>query len=222
MYLEPQGPYQVLTREMRERVSDDLLTKFSEPINKNIARRLDIKSTVLTSGEIPNPDEIWVRRLRDVKDYYHDRKAYETMDPDAVVYRCYTSAKNPELMYLVTEISPGKVGDEYFKTKGHFHARPEAPGIYTCFSGLGVAVLQHKDENRPVMIAPFERGTILFIPPYYGHRVVNIGDDKVIYLCIAAADSGWSYDLFAEKDFRYLIVEKDNKATFVENPKYKA
>ena len=73
-------------------------------------------------------------------------------------------------------------------TKGHFHATIERPGIYTTFTGFGVLILQPKDENAPVMFSPMEKGTLCYIPPYTGHRVANIGNEKIIYTGTTTTD----------------------------------
>ena len=42
----------------------------------------------------------------------------------------------------VTRMEPGKVGDEYYMTRGHIHARPNRPEMYYGESGVGVMLLE--------------------------------------------------------------------------------
>jgi len=208
-----------ITKELERLVSSELLKKFQEAIEKGIVKRMDIEEIRLLSGEILNPDRVEIRRLKDMKGVYSSDEAWRLMDPETVVYRVHRKSYE-ELFYGVTEILPGKVGDEYFMTKGHFHQRVGAPGICVFLAGRGAMVLQHQDEKLPFMVAPVERGTICYEPGYYAHRAVNLGPEKLIYVSIAATDSGWDYGLIEKKGLRYLIVEKQGKATIMENPRY--
>src|SRR5215469_6861674 len=67
------------------------------------------------------------RTLGDLKGLFGDQRAHSSMDPAQVVYRVQAFYPVPEgepggLFWGVTFIQPGQVGDEYFMTKGHFHA----------------------------------------------------------------------------------------------------
>jgi glucose-6-phosphate isomerase len=209
----------LVSEELKERVSPEIIRKFDEAIRLGFIRKIPIKKVDLSTGEISDPDAVDDRRIKDMKGYFQDEEARSLMDPETVVYRVYRKIY-PEISYGITEIFPGKVGCEYFMTKGHFHKRIEAPGIYLCLKGLGIAVLQHKDEAYPSLIAPFEKGTIALMAPYYAHRIVNIGDENLIFIGFSATDSGFMYGPLEKKGFKYLIVERENQASFLINPNY--
>lgn len=208
-----------LTEELKKRVSPEVMSKFDEAIRSGFIRKIPIKKIDLPAGEISDPDAVDVRKIKDMKGYFQDEEARSLMDPETIVYRVYRKM-HPEISYGITEIFPGKVGCEYFMTKGHFHKRIEAPGIYLCLKGLGIAILQHENEANPTLIAPFEKGTIALMAPFYAHRVINIGEENLIFIGFSATDSGFMYGPLEKKGFKFLIVERENQASFLINPKY--
>jgi glucose-6-phosphate isomerase len=207
------------TRRTDASVSDQLLEKFREAYQKNLVRRLNMECAKVTSASVHGLNESNVRRIGDMAGYFQDETAFGYLDPNLIMYK-YTQFEFDTLSYVVTELLPGAVGDEYFMTKGHFHAIIERPGIYTTFTGFGVLILQHKDEDVPAMFSPMETGTICYIPPFTGHRVANIGDEKLVYAGTTAADAGSSYGHIKEKGFKYLIVKRNGKADIIPNPKW--
>src|SRR5215475_5722129 len=63
----------------------------------------------------------------ELKGLFLDTAAEERMDPQQVIYRVRWWPTVPPgatggLFWGVTLLQPGKVGDEYFMTHGHFHA----------------------------------------------------------------------------------------------------
>jgi glucose-6-phosphate isomerase len=53
-----------------------------------------------------------------------------------------TSSAEGALYTGVTHLYPGKVGNEYFMTRGHFHARREQGEVYFGLRGSGLLLLQ--------------------------------------------------------------------------------
>jgi len=209
-----------ISDELRTRVSPRMLEKFDEVMKLGFVRRLDIRKIDLPNGEISGVDAAEERKIKDMKGYFQDETAYALENPEKIVYRVFR--KNyPEISYGITELFPGKIGREYFMTKGHFHKRVEAPGIYFCIKGFGVVVMQHKDEYYAPLVAPFDMGTIALMAPYYAHRVVNVGEESLIFIGLSATDSGISYSSLERKGFKLIIVEENQKATIQENPRYK-
>jgi glucose-6-phosphate isomerase len=45
--------------------------------------------------------------------------------------------ENGHLQLATTTINPGKIGDEYFMTKGHYHKRPDTSEVYLGLDGKG-------------------------------------------------------------------------------------
>lgn len=89
------------------------------------------------------------KKFSEVTNIFADREAAAKMDPNTIVYEVSTHAAVPEgtaggLFFGTSCIHPGKVGDEYFMTKGHFHARRETAEYYWGISGHGVLLLMNE------------------------------------------------------------------------------
>src|SRR5512137_307977 len=72
-------------------------------------------------------DDHIVRRLSSMRGQYADHHAYDAQMPqgDALLYEVYEFHRpesSGELLHGISIVHPGKVGDEYFMAKGHFHA----------------------------------------------------------------------------------------------------
>ena len=76
-----------------------------------------------------------------IRDRYYDAAAFDAhlAADDTVLYEVYIverPAVEGELSSGLTILHPGKVGDEFFMTKGHFHAILETGEVYYCLSCL--------------------------------------------------------------------------------------
>ena len=80
------------------------------------------------------------RTLSQMKDMYNDVAAAEKLVAavDPLVYEFYEMGV-PEhagdLAFGTSIVHPGKVGDEYFMTKGHFHTVLDTSEVLSCLSG---------------------------------------------------------------------------------------
>lgn len=81
-----------------------------------------------STGELAGKNVEEVRRtLGDLGGVFRDGEAWRAMNPAQLVYRIQMFRPVAEgvsggLFWGSTFMEPGLVGDEYFMTKGHFHA----------------------------------------------------------------------------------------------------
>ena len=115
------------------------------------------------------------RRLSALKGQCMDQEAYRSMlaEEDSLVYEVY-EIKRPEvageLLLGVSVVHPGRIGREYFMTKGHYHTVLDTAEVYYCLRGEGYMVMQTPDGDTSVeSLAP---GKVLYVPPRWGHRSV--------------------------------------------------
>ena len=100
------------------------------------------------------------------------------------------------MIFGVTRMLPGKVGNEYFVTRGHIHAKANRPEIYYGESGRGLMLLEAPDgETRIVELGP---RSVCYVPPYWIHRSVNVGSEDLVMTFAYPADSGQDYDIIAK------------------------
>jgi len=162
------------------------------------------------------------RRVSDLKEMFQDKAAvnYEMTHGDKVVYEIryhpFVTSKS-DMSLGVTRIFPGKVGDEYHFTKGHVHERDDQPEIYYCVHGTGYLLLDTMEGD--FQAERWEPGVISHIPPMWAHRVVNTGNDLLIFVASYNVKAGHLYEKVEKQGFAQILVEKDGKPTFLPNKK---
>ena len=155
-----------------------------------------------------------VRRASDLVGYVSDPAALRRLinSGNPVVYETY-EAPVPEaaghLMHGVTVIQPGKVGSEYYMTKGHYHVLRHTGEVYFGLQGEGYLVME--DEQGRFRAAPVQAGTVVYVPPGWAHRSVNTGTIPLVMLYAFPADAGHDYATIQDKGFSHIVVERDGK-----------
>jgi glucose-6-phosphate isomerase len=177
----------------------------------------------LANGTIPDAPLVVTRRISDMKGMYANTQAENTLlANNPLVYEVYEATENPavagQLRYSTTIIHPGKVGDEYYMTKGHYHALGDRVELYYGLQGEGYLLLQTPEGE--INIQPMKAGTLAFVPPYWGHRTLNIGTENFIFLAVYPADAGYDYKTIEEQGFASIVVERGGKPEVVPNPRY--
>ena len=178
-------------------------------------------------GGIPTEyDSHIVRRLSSMKGQYADQHSYEAIlvKEDTVLYEVYEIHRpevSGELLHGTSIVHPGKVGDEYFMTKGHFHAVLDTAEIYYCLQGEGMMVMETPEGDWAV--EELRPGKVLYVPPRWAHRSVNTSDkEDLVTFFIYPAHAGHDYGTIESQGFRKLVVERDNKPCIVDNPRWRS
>jgi len=113
---------------------------------------------------------------------------------------------------------PGKVGNEYFMTAGHFHTILDTAEVYYCLNGEGYMLMENKEGDvQPKQIS---KGQMVYVPKGYAHRSINTGDVPFITFFAFRGDAGHDYGTIKEKGFSKLIVEENGKPKIIDNPKW--
>ena len=164
-----------------------------------------------------------VRRLSAMEGQYLDAQAFQAMlSDDPVLYEVY-EIKRPELagelMNGLTIVHPGKVGEEYFMTKGHFHTVLDTAEVYYCLKGDGAMVMETPEGEWSV--EELHPGRVLYVPPRWAHRSVNMDprEDLVMFF-IYPANAGHDYGTIEQQGFRKLVLERDSRVQIVDNPRW--
>ena len=164
------------------------------------------------------------RMLSNMSGMYLDNTAQEKIleKDDVCVYEFYELGipeKPSELAFGTTILYPGKVGNEYFMTKGHFHEKLETAEIYYCTKGHGYLLME--DLEGKVEIQEMTSGISVYVPPNFAHRSINISKiEPFIMFFVFRADAGHDYKTIETKGFRKLVIEKDEKPIIIDNPKW--
>ncbi|MDO9416752.1 glucose-6-phosphate isomerase [Pararhizobium sp.] len=159
--------------------------------------RVDVEN-----GALIGASNRYVKTFRDLADLYQDKAAFDALiaeKGDAVAYEVTDykpSVDAGDIIIGVTRMEPGKVGNEYYMTRGHIHARPNRPEMYYGESGLGIMLLESPSgEIRTIEIGP---RAMCYVPPFWIHRSVNVGAEPLVMTFAYPADSGQDYDIIAK------------------------
>ncbi len=181
---------------------------------------------------IPQPDFIpsrsdghIKRTLSSLKGQFLDQEAYHDMlaKEDTLVYEVHEiqrPALAGELLSGISIIHPGKVGREFFMTKGHFHEILDTAEIYYCLQGEGFMVMENPEgESSIEALSP---GKVLYVPPRWAHRSICTGRQKdLVTFFIYPGNAGHDYGTIENQGFHKLVVESENGVAFIDNPRWK-
>lgn len=177
----------------------------------------------LENGIIEGASEKWTRYLSDMKNMYQNREAVEEIldSEDPLLYEVYEISvpkESGQLLHCTTILYPGKVGNEYYMTKGHYHERRDTAESYLCLSGRGYLLTQTEDGGSDALrMVP---GRLVYIPPYWAHRTVNTGDEPFVFFGVYPGDAGHDYGSIEEIGFPKIILEEDGETVVRKNPDY--
>jgi glucose-6-phosphate isomerase len=176
------------------------------------------------TGSVQPATDRYAKRLSELRGLFQDRAAEERAiaeEGDPVVYEVIDYRKpESDLCFGTTIMSPGKVGAEYYMTRGHYHQRRDRGEAYYTQSGEGLLLLESRTgESRTVEMRP---GICAFIPPDWAHRSINTGKDKLVFVWFCATDAGHDYGEIRERGMRKLIVERGGQKMIIDNPNFAA
>jgi len=173
--------------------------------------------TVDARGELAPATSTVRRHLSQMAGMYADaeaeRAAIDGGDPLVYEVHQYDLPEYAgELIPCTTILYPGRVGDEYHMTKGHFHEVRERGEIYHCVSGRGMLVLSLDDRAETVEMSA---GVVAYVPPCWAHRTVNTGDEPFVFLAVYPGDAGHDYGTIETDGFPVRVVARDGQPTVI-------
>ena len=165
------------------------------------------------------------RTLSYMRNMFFDQEAVEKMlaVDDVKLYDFFDlglPAAAADLAIGTSIVYPGKVGDEYFMTKGHFHEVLDAAEAYHCLAGRGCMLMENPEgEWEAAELLP---GRVVYVPGRYAHRSVNFSPDQPLVTFFAfRGDAGHDYASIEKQGFRKMAVERNGKPEFVDNPRWR-
>jgi glucose-6-phosphate isomerase len=181
----------------------------------------------VAKGVLEGASDRYVKTYRELQGLYEDEAAFAALVAgrgDAVAYEVTDykpSANSGDMIIGVTRMEPGRVGREFYMTRGHIHARPNRPEMYYGEAGHGVMLLESPDGDiRTVEIHP---RTMCYVPPFWIHRSVNVGREPLVMTFAYPADSGQDYGIIAESGGMRQRIVDDGRGGWmaVENSRYR-
>ena len=188
---------------------------------RNVPFSFDIAAPTFIPSEYDNHIK---RNLSKMAGQYSDKTAYDRLlqTEDVLLYEVY-ELKRPELageiLHGISVVHPGKVGNEYFMTKGHYHTVLDTAEIYYTLQGEGYMVMETPEGDWAV--EKLVAGSVLYVPPRWAHRSVNIGSEEDLVMFFAyPGNAGHDYGTIETQGFRKLILDVDGVTEIVDNPRW--
>jgi glucose-6-phosphate isomerase len=172
----------------------------------------------LVHGIMKDPQVHTVRLASSMRGHYKDAKALEALvaQGDPVHYEVF-EMKIPEqtgqLQFCLSKTYPGTVGGECFMTKGHYHQAAGTAEIYLCLRGEGYMLM--KLANGESAYERFLPGHMCYVPPFWGHRTVNTGDEPLISFCVYPGEAGHNYGDIEKEGFPVRVFKRAGKVEIV-------
>jgi glucose-6-phosphate isomerase len=156
---------------------------------------------------------IITRRLSDLAGIFADAIAYaehlKTGDPAVYTVSTFDAADGPGQLHCgLGVIAPGRVGSEYFMTRGHLHARRDTAEIYVGLRGRGLMLMQSEDGSHEHSVE-LSRNGMVYVPGFTAHRTINTGNDPLAYLGVYPAEAGHDYEPIRKTNFRSVVIMKN-------------
>lgn len=164
------------------------------------------------------------RHLSKMKGMFHDAAAFDAAvrQEDRLVYEFYDMGvpeTSGNVAYGTSITYPGKVGDEYHMTKGHFHTVLDTAEVYFCLRGHGLMMMENPEGE--VEVQELRAGQAVYVPGRYAHRSINVSADEPLITFFAfPGHAGHDYGTIETKGFRKLVFERDGRPALVDNPRW--
>ena len=169
----------------------------------------------------------YTKSFADLAGLYADAAAFAGLVVERgedVAYEVTSFTPGPRVNDLIlglTRMAPGKVGVEYFMTRGHIHTRGDRPEIY--YGQAGQGLMQMESPDGEVRIVEIEPQSICYVPPFWIHRSINIGDTDLVMMFAYPADSGQDYGIIERSGGMRVRILDDGQGGWrkVENPNWR-
>jgi len=162
-----------------------------------------------------------IRKLSDMKNVLYDQEWLKTADDFNLYYMYRGLEKNNGLIYDITIIPAKMLGNEFNKTKGHYHVGAYQE-TYTVLEGSAIYLMHKLGEDgniSDVYAVKAEKGDSIIIPSYYGHVTINPSETEELKMANWASEKCKSdYSLFEKMNGAcYYYTNED----WIKNDNYK-
>jgi glucose-6-phosphate isomerase, archaeal len=155
------------------------------------------------------------RRLSDLRGCFADTAAYDAAlaQSNPVLYAVTAvepASGDGQLHYGLGILYPGRVGSEYYLTKGHYHSYRTSAEVYIGLQGQG-AMLLEDESSRESRLVPLVKNSVVYVPGHTAHRTINTGQEPLVYIGVYPSNAGHDYGAIAARNFKMIVVEHGGK-----------
>lgn len=159
------------------------------------------------------------RTVAELADYFLEASEASKISGSRVVYKVQAWQPVKEgtaggLFFGVSTVMAGKVGREYFMTKGHFHAQSDRGEYYWGVQGQGYLILMNRQrQTRAEQVFP---GSLHYIPGDTAHRLANVGEEALIVGACWPADAGYDYHEITKNGFSARLLDLEGSPRLID------
>lgn len=151
-----------------------------------------------------------LKTIGQLKGVFIDENSRIAMNQDLPVYSVQTFQPSDDsapggLSIGNTTIYPGKVGNEFFMTRGHLHAKADRTEFYWGVNGNGLILLMNNDGD--CRVEKMFAGSIHYIDRFHAHRVVNTGSVPLSFGACWPSDAGHNYEIIEQLGFTTRVMD---------------
>ena len=166
---------------------------------------------LLLSDKDAHPDLWKTRTLSQMKSWFRDQTAVESVlaieDPVIYEYQELGAPEHPgDVAFGLSRVFPGKIGHEYYMTKGHFHNIIDTAEVYYGLSGHGILLIENEAGEWKTL--PLGPGVASYVPKGYAHRSVNTGEEPLEFFYAFRADAGHNYCRIETTGFSHAVTDE--------------
>ncbi len=182
------------------------------------ANNVDFLNGSITGKSVINK----TKYLKDLPNIFEDKISFENMDENKIIYKVQAifpveQGLEGGLFYGRTIIYPGKIGNEYYMTKGHFHEKADRGEFYWGIEGEGMLMLM--DKNRNTWVEKMFPGSLHYINGYIAHRTVNTGNTVLSFGACWPSDADHDYQEIMDNGFSARLKEINGKPQLISTNK---
>lgn len=181
-----------------------------EGINRMYGKESFANKVDFETGELSICSSHDVTHLSDLKDLFKDKhEVNNKLNENPIIYETFypdIEANDMYMFYGITKIHPGKIGKEFFMTRGHIHDPVQMCETYTCLSGKGMLLVQKDKTIQKILMEP---GTIAYIGENNMHRTYNTGSKPFIFMASVRADYNHDYSVLEKQGFLDTVTTDD-------------
>lgn len=178
------------------------------------------------SGKLLGANGHYIKHIAELAGCYADEAAFERLKierGDEIAYAVDQFASGTaahDLIYGTSTLEPGNVAGEFFMTRGHLHQKADRPEIYQCIAGRGVMLMETLDGR--VSALELSPNVVVYVPPFWIHRSINVGSERFVTLFSYPADAGQDYEIIKTAGGMAALVVSDGNGGWktVPNPRY--
>ena len=181
---------------------------------------MDKHKTIFYNGELKGDSVISkTTKVKNLVGVFADETQRSALDQEQLVYEVQMHMPVADgtlggLFFGITKLYAGKIGDEYYMTRGHFHKLEDRAEYYWGIAGEGMLVLM--DRNRHTSVEHMYPGSLHYIPAHTAHRVVNTGDSLLVFGACWPSDAGHNYEEIEKHGFSARLFDVSGQLQIVQ------